>query len=326
MNTRVPPVAGAIEAGRPQDDLRAFRRCLGQFGTGVAVMTTAVDGVRAGVTANSFAAVSLEPPLILWSLAETSRSRATFERAGYFTVNILASAQIPLSRRFAGGDSDRFEGLDCTDGFGGTPMLPGCLATLECSVEARWPAGDHTVMLGRVERFSRRAGRPLLFLQGTYGIGDEHPAVHAAAHANLPDGADAEPVLLHLLACAWHRLVDGFASTRDAEGISAAEGPILAAAAVRPGLDLASLPLVAGLTAADARDAAVELEARGLVTFDGEALRLTDKGEVVRARILAHWQRFEAGRLQHLEANDTATLRRALHAILNDISTDEGSA
>jgi len=330
VNTPKPSATGNghVEAGRPEDDLRAFRRCLGQFGTGVAVMTAAAEGVRAGVTANSFAAVSLEPPLILWSLAETSRSRPVFERAGHFAVNILGSAQIPLSRRFAGGDGDRFEGLDCLEGEGGVPVLPDCLATLECSIEARWPAGDHTIMLGRVERFSRRAGRPLLFLQGAYGIGDEHPAVQAAARANLAGSDAQEPVLLHLLARAWHRLSDGFASTREAEGISAAAGPILAAAAVRPGLDLALLPWVAGLTGADSRDAAADLEGRGLVTQEGDRLHLTDEGEAVRRRILDGWHRFEAQKLQHLDASDAAALRRALHAILDDIPTDskEGSA
>ena len=97
---------GHVEAGRPEDDIRAFRRCLGQFGTGVAVMTAVADDVQTGVTANSFAAVSLDPPLILWSLAETSRSRSVFESAKHFAVNVLGSAQIPISRRFSGGDDD----------------------------------------------------------------------------------------------------------------------------------------------------------------------------------------------------------------------------
>jgi flavin reductase (DIM6/NTAB) family NADH-FMN oxidoreductase RutF len=150
-------------------DLRRLRDALGEFATGVAVVTArGIDGLPVGVTINSFASVSLEPPLVLWSLGLASPSRASFESCSHYAVNILAAEQVELSQRFSQPQEDRFAGIDLKVGAGGAPLLPGCSAWFECRNEARYPGGDHVILVGYVENFRREPKAPLIFHGGRY--------------------------------------------------------------------------------------------------------------------------------------------------------------
>ena len=151
-------------------DRREFRDALGQFATGVCVITANPEGWEPfGLTVNSFASVSLDPPLILWSLQSDSEMIEAFNKAERFTVNILRAEQEELSTQYAiKGDhilaAEHFE-----LGSGGTPVMPATLVSLECEMEARHPGGDHVILVGRVTELSRReAGAPLLFCAGGY--------------------------------------------------------------------------------------------------------------------------------------------------------------
>ena len=152
-------------------DCRAFRDALGCFATGIAVVTAcAPDGSFVGLTVNSFNSVSLDPPLVLWSLDLGSPSLDAFRNATHYAVNILAAGQEEISQRFAMRAADKFGDLDVCTGFGGVPLLHGCCAWFECANEAQYPGGDHLIFLGRVERFSADAARaPLLYHGGRYG-------------------------------------------------------------------------------------------------------------------------------------------------------------
>lgn len=153
----------------PESAQKKYRRALSRFATGVAVMTTTQnDGTPAGVTVNSFSSVSLEPPLILWSLALHSSVFIHFENGARFGVNILASSQTELSRRFSTRSPDRFAGVSWSLGAAGVPLLVNALATFECAVEARHPAGDHMIFIGRVLDYDDTAGEPLVFHSGAY--------------------------------------------------------------------------------------------------------------------------------------------------------------
>jgi len=157
-------------------DPRAFRDALGNFGTGVAVITTVdQDGTWAGLTSNSFNSVSLEPPLVLWSLAKTSTNYDSFISADYFSVNILSSNQVELSNRFAQKGGDKFSGLDCDIGLGGVPLLKGCVARFECKKIQQHEGGDHLIFIGEVEQFSQQDQQPLAFLRGKYAVMEQHP-------------------------------------------------------------------------------------------------------------------------------------------------------
>ncbi|MDH2430750.1 flavin reductase family protein [Sphaerisporangium sp. TRM90804] len=148
--------------------MRSLRDALGQFATGVAVVTTATPrGERAGVTVNSFASVSLDPPLVLWCLSLRSPSEPVFRRAGRFVVNVLAADQDHLSQRFATPMPDKFAGVE-THLADGLPVLAGTVAFFACRTLTAHDGGDHRIFLGEVERFGRCEGEPLVFHSGRY--------------------------------------------------------------------------------------------------------------------------------------------------------------
>src|SRR5262249_14814617 len=121
-----------IEVGDPRVEIDGFRRSLSEFSTGVTVITTSVDGERFGLTSNSFASVSLGPPVILWAIRRESASFSAFAGCSHFAVNILADDQIELSQRFAKSGPDKFKGLECHPGTGNAPLFPLVAASLEC--------------------------------------------------------------------------------------------------------------------------------------------------------------------------------------------------
>src|SRR5438552_4950064 len=151
-------------------DERHLRNALGRFVTGVTVITTrTAEGKLEGLTANSFSAVSLDPPLVLWSLRKSSTLMTTFQETGHFAVNVLGAWQAALSDHFAKRAPDKFQNVVHAPGLGGCPLLFGALATFECSKEADVVSGDHVVFFGRVERVTYRDGEPLIFSAGRYG-------------------------------------------------------------------------------------------------------------------------------------------------------------
>ncbi len=152
----------------PAVDPLAFRRVMGHFPTGVAVLTTAHDGQRHGMTANSMTSVSLEPMLILVCLVREARTALAIQRSRRFAVNFLAEDQEHVSRRFATVGQDHFEGLELEEDESGLPLLPGCTAYLVCRVTELVAAGDHDVVLAEVEKARERGGNPLVFHLGGY--------------------------------------------------------------------------------------------------------------------------------------------------------------
>lgn len=158
-------------------DARAFRSALGHFATGITVVTASFGGQRAGVTANSFTSLSLDPPLILWSIVKSSTSFEVFHKASHFAVNILAHDQIALSQRFARPAEDRFAGLTLRQGQGGSLILPGVCAAIECARHEVLDGGDHWILLGRVCGFETADHPPLLFHKGAYSLAHPHPGV-----------------------------------------------------------------------------------------------------------------------------------------------------
>lgn len=134
-----------------QIDPRAFRDACGQFATGVTVVTTlGADGRPVGLTVNSFASVSLEPPMVLFCLGNTSETLPAFDAGNGFVVHVLSEAQRFLSMKFAAKGTDRFEGILWDPGVNGNPVIPGALSTFECELAHRYQGGDHTIYVGLV--------------------------------------------------------------------------------------------------------------------------------------------------------------------------------
>jgi flavin reductase (DIM6/NTAB) family NADH-FMN oxidoreductase RutF len=162
---RVSPWPKAVPAAI---DTRELRHALGCFATGITVVTArAADGRAAGVTANSFCSVSLDPPLVLWCLSKSAPSGSVFVKATHFAIHVLAEDQADLSARFSRPSKDKFAGLQVSDGLAGTPVLD-CAAVFECRCEHRYDGGDHLIIVGRVERYRHTKRPPLLFHSGRY--------------------------------------------------------------------------------------------------------------------------------------------------------------
>ena len=158
------PELAATELG--PDELR---QALGRFVTGVTIVTCRDEqGQPIGLTANSFNALSLDPPLVLWSLRQASSTIDAFTNASHFAVNVLAADQVDLSRRFARPSSAKFDGGEWTDGQGGAPLLAGCVAVFECRRRSHHAAGDHVLFIGEVERIGGTSSTPLVYHAGHY--------------------------------------------------------------------------------------------------------------------------------------------------------------
>ncbi len=191
MRSTLDPRPGTGELARTPDfDSGHFRGALGRFATGVTIITTSSpdrDGTPRllGFTANSFNSVSLDPPLVLWSLALAAASLPVFRDNSHYAVNVLASDQIELSRLFGtrssqrSADDDvagsRFDGIAWREGACGAPILDGCCAWFECFNRSRYEEGDHVIFVGEVERCDFSAREPLVFQGGKYHMTQPHP-------------------------------------------------------------------------------------------------------------------------------------------------------
>ena len=158
---------------------RDYRHALGQYPTGVSVITAVgPGGTKIGVTANSFTSVSLDPPLVSWCPSKTVSSLPALESAPYFAVNVLTAEQSHLARRFATSAKDlldKFEGVAITEGIGALPLIEGAVARFQCRTARVVDAGDHLIILGEVQRYDIGGGRPLVFHSGSYHVVTNHP-------------------------------------------------------------------------------------------------------------------------------------------------------
>ena len=147
-----------------------FRQALARWASGVTIVTARHGDETHGMTVSAFASVSLDPPLVLVCADKSSNTNALIQRAGVFTVNVLAHGQDALSNKFASKKDEwrRFEGIVCADGATGCPRIPGAAVTLDCRVEQTVDAGDHFVYIGRVEDVALSDAAPLVYYRSAY--------------------------------------------------------------------------------------------------------------------------------------------------------------
>src|SRR4029453_2078425 len=152
-------------------DGREFRNTLRHFGRGVVIVTGMLNGVPAGLSAQSFSSLSLDPPLVLLCPARTSTSWPKLRESGKFCINILAEDQQPICDVFAKTGIDKFTALKWRPGITGSPVIDGVLAYIDCDLHAEHDGGDHTIVVGRVVDIAilDRSRGPLLFFRGGYG-------------------------------------------------------------------------------------------------------------------------------------------------------------
>jgi flavin reductase (DIM6/NTAB) family NADH-FMN oxidoreductase RutF len=165
-----PDPANELASDHSPIDPRDFRNALGSYATGVTIITAAgADRKPYGITCNSFASVSLNPPLVLWSLVLYSSSLGAFENASHFAVSVLGASQQELANRFAKSSDDKFAGVEWRRGLGNAPILADSVANFQCRAANRYYGGDHVIFLGAVEAYSYNRKEPLLFARSGYG-------------------------------------------------------------------------------------------------------------------------------------------------------------
>lgn len=182
------------------EDQKGFRSALGAFATGVTIATTLDgNGNPVGVTASSFNSVSLDPPLVLWSLAKSSLSRDAFCDSGHFAVHILAASQEDLSNRFARSGEDKFSDVAWTKGTLGSPVFDHHAALFQCQLKHQYEGGDHVILVGEVIEYEAREEAPLLFHGGSYAERLARPKGEAGVSVDTEQGQFSDDFLFYLI-------------------------------------------------------------------------------------------------------------------------------
>jgi flavin reductase (DIM6/NTAB) family NADH-FMN oxidoreductase RutF/DNA-binding MarR family transcriptional regulator len=263
-------------------DARAFRRALGNFATGVTVVTAATaSGRKVGVTANSFNSVSLDPPLILWSIDKRSNSHEVFEEASHFAVNVLAADQIDLSNNFARPKDDRFAEIEFEPGEGGAPVFADCSARFHCEKFQQVDGGDHWIMIGKVVAFDDFGRSPLLYHQGAYSMVLPHTRMTKRDEGQPPSShfqGRLSHNLYYLMTQALRAYQASYQPRQLSTGLRTSEARMLMVLENDAGLDLNQLQREVAMPVREIGEAVANLKRKGLVVDDNERVRLTVKG------------------------------------------------
>lgn len=265
-------------------DPKAFRRALGNFATGVTVITAQDDeGNRVGVTANSFNSVSLEPALILWSIDKRSRSQDVFLKASHFTVNVLSVDQINVSNNFARPIEDKFAEMHYTKGAGGAAVLAHCAAHFECELYQTIDAGDHIILIGKVIHFSDNGKAPLLYHQGAYSAVLPHPSLkvseNVAEYRAQQSGADLYDNMHYLLTQAVRAYQNEYYPKQLAVGLSVSEARLVMVLYGEHGSTKEAMLKEVGMPMREINVAVDALKTKGLIECHAKRLSLTDQGQ-----------------------------------------------
>lgn len=296
-----------------------FRNALGSFATGVTIVTTVgLEGEDVGMTANSFNSVSLDPPMILWSVGKNAMSRPAFAAAEHFAVHILATQQKALSDRFAKRGTDKFAGLTVERGPGNIPLLKDCAARFKCRTAYRYEGGDHDIIVGEVIEFDHLDAAPLVFHSGKYSALAPHRAADEAESA-----AFSRSFLGFLLPRVQYALFEPIKKAMQQRAIGLDEYFALSALAAK---DLSMLEIAElgrfydrSFTPAEA----LKLKNRGLVEpaeGDGAAMRmqLTANGHALMLELLSIGKDAEETLLERIEPTEVQALKSLLHRLVKD--------
>lgn len=309
-------------------DAKQFRQALGAFTTGVTIVTTVDEaGNDVGVTANSFNSVSLDPPMVLWSIARSSSNINTFTTAQHFAVHVLASDQDPLASQFARRGVDRFAGLPLERGPGGIPLLDGCSARFRCRTAFQYEGGDHVILVGEVLEFDHYEREPLVFKSGRYAFAVPKPSEppKPAAESGAAPGALAPDFLIYQLGRAYHQVFRKLQPELDRHGLGGPEYFALSMLGLRDGRTLSELDgQVSHIGARIDRDCGRRLAALGLVqaSADSDArLTLTPQGQRTVIELLAAAKAASEDAESGFDTSEARLLRQFLTRIIASTDT-----
>lgn len=311
----------------PLRDTRPFREALGSFATGVTIVTTRTEsGEDIGLTANSFNSVSLDPPMVLWSLSRKARSLAAFLHNPHFAVHVLASDQDDLSHRFAMQGADKFGGLQISRGAGDIPLLEGCSARFECRTAFTHEGGDHVILVGEVLAFESFKRPPLLFHAGRYALAVEKtaPAASTALDSSDPDSSFSRDFLIYLLGRAHFQMLLGLREDLARHALSEEEWFVLSLLGVTDNRMIAELDRLLWHTGSRVTyERVARLAAAGLVQLHGghdpnSKVSLTEHGRGIVIQLVAAAKAAESHAERNLGIGETQLLKNALRAIIED--------
>lgn len=313
----------------PAFDPKEFRAALGSFATGVTVITAVGnDGTPVGLTANSFNSVSLDPPMVLWSLSRKALSLPVFVQARHWAVHVLAADQEPLSNRFAKSGADKFAGLDLESNFEGVPLIKDCAARFQCRTSFLHEGGDHIIFVGEVTAFDRSDRAPLVFHAGRYAVATQKdPSLPQARSARLASSFN-EDFLGYLLGRAYFQFYQAIREETLAHGLSDADWFVVSTLTVKDGITAQDMnaaiayalgrpsePILESLVAS----AWVEREQAGVAPA---TYRLTESGRNRALHLIAAAKSLEADALGSMGYADGAVLKTLLLKFVT--STDPG--
>lgn len=314
-----------IEQGDPLEDGRAFRRSLGQFATGVTVITTHFEGKNYGMTANSFSSVSMDPALILWSIRKESQSLKAFKDSGHFAINILSQEQSDHSSVFGRPRAGQFEKVSWTANCHGVPLLDEVIGHFECETHKVVDAGDHFIIIGRVENYTRFEGAPLLFSQGQFGRVAGFPDASDPGEqvgntkVDIERDSEAKPqIFFSLLRSAEQAASSLFQENRQQVGVDIATGRVLNHLSKHPET-IESLMAMTHMGETALEDALIELAGRNLVEVgdkDGH-WAITQEGKEVRQALRQSAIEFTQQQLDGIPDEDIEAAERVLRTLIS---------
>ncbi|MHB1872488.1 MAG: flavin reductase [Steroidobacteraceae bacterium] len=303
---------------------RSFRGALSAFATGVTIVTTRDEsGQDVGLTANSFNSVSLNPPMVLWSLAKQAASLPAFMHSSHFAVHILAADQEDLSLRFAVRGAAKFEGLDLERGVADVPLLRGCSARFQCRTTFRYEGGDHMIFVGTVEQFEHSERAPLVFHGGGYALAVRKPVPEGAPDGE-PGSSFSQDFLIYLLASAHFQLFLLLRRELERHGLSEEQWFVLSILAVSDDRAVAELDGLLWNTGKRATyELLASLTAAGFASLHGgydpqARVTLTAAGRKAVIELVAAAKAAEETAERSLGSAETHVLKRALRAIIRE--------
>lgn len=314
------------KAAQPFDP-KDFRQALGMFATGVTIVTAqAEDGSLVGVTANSFNSVSLDPPMVLWSLAKKARSLPVFSATAHWNVHILSNEQEALSNRFAKAGEDKFAGLDLDESHNSAPLLQGCSARFQCRTAFQYEGGDHIIFVGEVTHYDSSNRPPLLYVTGGYALAARKAGPVATEPTSNIEGASySENLLGYLFGRAHFQFVHGLRDTLMQRELSDTDFFILSLLSVKQPLKPEEIVAHIAYTGVDIRAQTLEsMVQRGLLETQqaGGGLRLSNRGSDAILHVLAAAKSFEADLVSRMGELESAALRNLLKQAIS--ATDPG--
>ena len=309
-------------------DPKEFRRALGMFATGVTIVTTQpANGAPIGITANSFNSVSLDPPMVLWSLANNARSLAAFSDSEHWNVHILSNEQEALSNQFARSGEDKFAGLALDPQASKAPLLTGCSARFQCKTAFKYEGGDLTIFVGEVVQYDSSARPPLLYVTGGYALAARKAApVSTEPQANADGALYSENLLGYLFGRAHFQFVHGIRGSLQQQQLSDTDFFVLSLLSVRQPLTRDEIAAHIAYTGMDLGAATLQsLVQRGLLVQDAGAesgLRLSPSGSDAILHVLAAAKAFEADLVGRMGELESVALRNLLKQAI--LATDPG--